>query len=499
VKTEHGNLQSLTDAAKRDAAERVRERISVWLSTSAHDLCVAYSGGLDSSVLLHALVTALAERGEIKRLSALHVHHGLQANADHWREHCARVASALGIPFYSYQARIDRNDSRGIEAAARDARYAIFDSHLTAHVQQRLLIAHHAQDQAESVLLQLLRGAGPSGLSGMAYESTKWSRPLLNVAKADIDAYQIVHQVAHITDDSNADTRFARNRLRARVWPTLVANFPAAEATLARAARWQQEASALADTLAELDFAACKSVWGVSVSKWAQLNSTRRRNVLRYWFSRLALPAQGAARLCEWERQIESSGADSSLELSHCSFVGSFRRYRDDLCYVAPVDTPNLQWRCEWRGEARFSWPHGVFNAARHEGATKNYNVDISSQRAPDLYGRNAVFRYWRSTDLFEFSPNEKTSSLKHLFQQHAIPVWLRASWPILEVDGQIAAVVGLKITSGFRAPPAEDSRAADGANNDERICLRWIPQGAPDGVVFECGPIVMAPKVRDI
>ncbi len=499
MKTEHGNLQSLTDAAKRDAAERVRKRISGWLATSAHDLCVAYSGGLDSSVLLHALVTALAERGEIKRLSALHVHHGLQANADHWREHCARVARALGITLYLYEARINRNDSRGIEAAARDARYAIFESHLNAHVQQRLLIAHHARDQAESVLLQLLRGAGPSGLSGMAYESTKWSRPLLNVAKADIDAYQIVHQVAHVTDDSNADTQFARNRLRARVWPALVANFPAAEATLARAARWQQEASTLADTLAELDFAACKSLWGVSISKWAQLNSTRRRNVLRYWFSRLALPAQGAARLCEWERQIESSGADNSLELSHCSFVGCFRRYRDDLCYVAPVHTPDLQWRCEWRGETRLSWPHGVFNAACHERAAATQNVDISSQLSAALLGRSAIFRYWRSTDLFEFSPKEKTSSLKNLFQQHSVPVWLRASWPVLEIDGEIAAILGLKIASRFRAPPAEDSRASDGAKNDQRIGLRWIPRGAPDGVVFECEPIVITPKGRGI
>ncbi|TAG75692.1 MAG: tRNA(Ile)-lysidine synthetase, partial [Burkholderiales bacterium] len=323
--------------------------------------------------------------------------------------------------------------------------------------------------------------------------------PLLDAAKADIDAYQIVHQVAHITDDSNTDTHFARNRLRARVWPALVANFPAAEATLARAARWQQEASTLADALAELDFAACKSLWGVSISKWAQLNSTRRRNVLRYWCSRLALPAQGSARLCEWERQIESSGTDNSLALSHRSFVGCFRRYRDHLCYVAPVETPDLQWRCEWRGETRLAWPHGVFVALPREGATTPSKVNIVSQISQILLGRNAIFRYWRSTDLFESSPNIKVNSLKKLFQEHAVPIWLRATWPVLELDGEIAAVLGLKIASGFRAPPAADSRVSDGANHDERIALRWIPHGAPDGVVYECGPFLIARETRSI
>lgn len=475
------------------AAERVHASVCAWLDTNLHDLCVAYSGGVDSSVLLSALATALRQRGELSRLSAVHVHHGLQANADSWREHCARVANALGIPFHAYQASIDRNDSRGIEAAARDARYALFKQHLARYPNQRLLIAQHARDQAETVLLQLLRGAGPPGLSGMADETLRWSRPLLNVAKADIDAYQVVHAVSHINDESNADTHYTRNRLRAKVWPVLIANFPAAEATLARSARWQQEASELADALGEIDFNACESGWGISISRWAQLSSARRRNLLRHWLARLTLPAQNAARMSDWERQIESSHADGALELSHQSFAGSFRRYRDELCYVAPLAQPVAEWAHEWRGESRLAWPHGTLEVTRHAPREPiDEHIDYSTEIDSSI-GERAVFRLWRRHDVFAFSPNEKCTSLKNMFQQRAVPTWLRAAWPILEIDGEIAAVVGIGISAVFRMPPEAGTQRATQAAGEQLLWFRWRPAGAPPTVVFDCGPMRIA------
>src|SRR5208282_5519945 len=213
-------------------------------------VAVALSGGVDSMVLLDA-AAACAARHSLS-LSAIHVHHGLSPNAERWAEFCAAQCARRGVPLVTHRLRLERRRGESLEALARTARYArLLDSDVDA-----VALAHHADDQAETLLLQLLRGAGAHGLSAMARHRPgrpALLRPLLGLPRATLAAYASARALAWIDDESNADLRYARNFLRHEVAPLLAARFPGYPATLVRAARHQAEASELADALAHID------------------------------------------------------------------------------------------------------------------------------------------------------------------------------------------------------------------------------------------------------
>jgi tRNA(Ile)-lysidine synthase len=444
----------------------VSHAIAEWLRALAPNarICVAYSGGVDSSVLLHALAAARGANPSFG-LSAIHIHHGLSPNAEHWVKHCETTCNALALPLDVVRVRVERQSEIGIEAAARAARYDALLAHAQA-TSTTIVLAHHARDQAETVLLQLLRGAGPAGLAAMPESSPPFARPLLDVGKDAIDAYANDHSIAHIVDESNSDSRFARNRLRNALWQPLTQAFASAERTLARATRWQHEADELANALADIDLEHCSNQGALIASRWRTLAPARRRNALRQWLARQLIATPSSERLLEWEKQLLTENATQNVVLTHRSFVGSIRLYRDRIQYVAPghLDISQTHAGIVWQGESMLSFGLGqVFFESIGQGKINPSDTVIR----PIISDEQWKIRLRREGDSVVLSPNSGGVSIKNVFQKFSVPPWLRAQWPILTCNDVIAALPELVVADTFRP-------SADGAAAGECICVRW-------------------------
>ncbi|MEO6897688.1 MAG: tRNA lysidine(34) synthetase TilS, partial [Caldimonas sp.] len=249
-------------------------------------VAVAASGGRDSTALLHA--TVRAARGTNLRVVALHVHHGLNPAADGWQDAVRRQCGRWGVAFSTRRLATRPAAGQSIEAWARHERYAALAELATEAGCTLVLLAHHRRDQAETWLLQALRGAGVAGLSAMPAariaSGITWARPWLASPRDAVEAYVRRHRLSFVEDDSNADPRFDRNRLRLQVWPMLKRAFPDVEGSLAAAARRAQQATALAVEVAAHDLVDLRRErGGLRVSHWRELPPARRRNALAAW------------------------------------------------------------------------------------------------------------------------------------------------------------------------------------------------------------------------
>ncbi len=426
------------------------------LPESAH-VCIAFSGGEDSTVLLHALATAQASTHQKLTLSAHHVHHGLSPNADMWALHCSHVCEQLKVPLTVTHVNVDRRAKQGIEAAAREARYyALFDK-ATAGV-THIALAHHALDQAETVLLQLLRGAGPEGLAAMSQGAvtplaadlidTKSWRPLLNVRKAVISAYAQQHALSFIVDESNSDERFARNRLRHAVWPNLARSFPGAETTLARAATLQAEAAALQRDIAEIDALRCIKHDALQLAQWRALSSERRKNLLRFWLGQHACPAPSFDRLREWDQQLVAASTDQSVRLPTPVPGSSVRVYRDIAYWVQQSSHAQP---VVWLGAAETPFGDDTvsFTLSIHESAS--LNRACTPVRAPRA-GEQWTLRTRNEGDTIQLSKNSGHVTFKNVMQNAGIAPWMRERWPVLVCNNDVAALPGLCVGAAFIA-----------------------------------------------
>lgn len=263
-------------------------------------LCVALSGGLDSTALLAALAP-LRRAQRWPRLRAVHIDHGLHPNSPLWAEHCRAVAGRLRIPLAVLRVRVERPPGASLEAAAREARYRALEGELADS--EVLLTAQHADDQLETVLLQLLRGAGLPGLAAMPsvapFGRGRLARPLLAMERGEIEAWARARGLEWIEDDTNADERRDRNYLRRRVVPSLRARWPSASRAVARTARHAAEAQRLLDLLARADASRAAVGGALSVKRLRALGAERRRNALRYWIAHSARPLPDTRRLDE--------------------------------------------------------------------------------------------------------------------------------------------------------------------------------------------------------
>lgn len=271
---------------------------------TGQSVVVGFSGGLDSTVLLHA-ASCVAGDANLD-LSALHVHHGLNINADVWADSCTHVCQMLSIPLTVLRVDVPLNTGEGLEAAARGVRRKA----LTDHSAKWILLAHHADDQAETVLHNLLRGAGVRGAAAMPESRGRVLRPLLGLARDELLAYASAHRLAWIEDDSNADRRYTRNFLRHEILPLIASRFPRASEQLAAAAGRFGEAASLLDDLASFDLGGNRPVFPLPLSLFRDLADARARNLLRAMLTWHQVQPPDERRLTEFVRQLQTAGTD---------------------------------------------------------------------------------------------------------------------------------------------------------------------------------------------
>jgi tRNA(Ile)-lysidine synthase len=392
---------------------------------------VAYSGGLDSHVLLHALSRL---RGEIgAELRAVHVNHGLHEQANRWVEHCRAVCEGLDIPLVVCEVDASPQAGESGEAAARRARYAAIGRLLEEG--DALLSAHHCDDQAETFLLQALRGGGVHGQAAMpavmGLGRGLLLRPLLDFTREQLHAYGERNRLQWVDDPSNSDTGFDRNYLRHEVMPALRARWPAAVRTLARAAGHAADAARLADALARSDLEAVQgnepSV--LSVADLIRLPPARRDNVLRYWLRGLSLPAPSTAHL----QRIAEDLLPAPEDAAPCvDWPGAeVRRFRDRLQAMAPLPPHDRHQRIRWQPARALELPGGTLVASRKPGEGMRFS------------GSELEVRFRSGGERIVPHGREGSRSLKKLFQEWGVPPWLRDRIPLIYRDGELAAVAG--------------------------------------------------------
>lgn len=284
-----------------------------WVSP-CQSVTVGLSGGVDSVVLLHAL------RRVPVPLSAIHVHHGLSPNADAWQRHCEELCARWSVPLTVVRVTVSRASDKGPEGAARQARHGA----LAKASADWIALAHHQGDQVETLLFNLLRGTGLRGAGAMAERRDRLLRPLLPLGRGTIMAYAENHGLSWIDDESNADIRYSRNFLRHLIVPHLCRRFPAAETTLAAAARRFAEAQGLLDDLAALDLAERPHEFPVEVVWLSSLAEARARNVLRYLLALRGVGVPSEERLVEALRQFLTAAPDRHPSV----IMGSWQLFR---------------------------------------------------------------------------------------------------------------------------------------------------------------------------
>lgn len=403
----------------------------------AAPLCVGYSGGLDSTVLLHLLAALPDVR--VRGLRAVHVHHGLHADADAWTAHCVDTCAALGVPLVVERVHVAADAGEGREAAARHARRAAFTRQLGAD--EVLVLAHHQDDQAETFLLRALRASGPDGLAAMR----RWSpfgphrmwRPLLDIPRDALRAHALAHGLHWLEDPSNADTTFDRNFLRNRVMPLLRARWPSVDSAFAQSARYCETASALLheDDACHLADVATADPAVLSRTALLRLPVARRARVLRLWTTRLGLPPLPAEGVSRIEDEVLPARADA-----RAMFVwegGAVRSWRD-LLHAGPLHPPPpANWRAHWFGDVPLALPGGgtlTLEGAQQFQSPLTVGLRTGGERIT-LPGRL------------------HSHALKHVLQDLGVPPWEREHLPLLRAeDGEVLAAGDLVYSANFDA-----------------------------------------------
>lgn len=423
-------------------------RAAVARALSAHvaagaPVAVALSGGRDSVALLDALLHVAAARGH--RLAALHVHHGLSPNADDWQRFCAQLCEARGIAFVARAVVVPRAPRAGVEAEARRLRYAALADAANAAGIGHVALAHHRDDQAETLLLQLMRGAGPHGLAGMAAARTgprgvAFVRPLLDVPRAAIDAYAQAAKLAWVDDESNAAHRHLRNAVRHVVLPALVRVAAQAPATLARAARHQADAARLADDLAAADAAAYGDPGSLDRVAFATLPPHRARNLLRWFLRGHGLPAPPEARLAAMLAQLARARADARVALAHAGAEVGIHRGRV-VVHRAPPPPFDLR----WTGERELALPHGRLAFDRADGAGFD---PLRAAAAP------VSIRLRAGGERLQLAAGRPRRAVKSLLREAGLAPWERRALPLVWCGDALAVVPGVGVDAAFAAPP---------------------------------------------
>ncbi len=409
-------------------------------------ILVGLSGGMDSVVLLDLLY------GQASRFSwnikALHVHHGISPNADHWAHFCTDLCARLNIPIAVRNVDIAPLHAHGVEAAARKLRYAAFSEESCDYV----ALAHHQDDQVETLFLQLLRGAGVRGASAMPMVSDdgarhKVIRPLLHCTRDQILEYANERSLEWIEDESNADVNYPRNFLRHRLLPLLAQKFPGYRETLSRSAGHFAEASSLLDDLAGMDGIQAISNGALSIEVLQGLSHARAKNLLRYFLHSKKAPMPQVAQIDEMLRQILMAKNDADVAVEFGGWqVRRFRGHVYALHMLEKFD-PNLE--LPWCGESQLSW--------LATGRIINFSQSMGSGMSLTKLQRSPVtLRLRKGGEALRPAPGSATRSLKNLFQEHGIPPWQRERLPLLYCGEDLVSVIGVAIAAEYQCTEGE-------------------------------------------
>jgi tRNA(Ile)-lysidine synthase len=404
---------------------------------------IALSGGLDSCVLLHSL----AALDLPITLHALHINHQISPNANAWEAHCADMCARLSIAFTAVKVDV-KNSGRGIEDAAREARYAVFEHHIKSG--DYLLTAHHADDQAETLLLRLMRGTGPRGLAAMAKQRSLGQgtlfRPLLNFSRAELEEYARAQNLSWVNDESNADDRYDRNYLRNQVMPLLRERWPAF------AGKWQQAAElcaaneSLIEELSTQDLVLADfkhALVGTSISLFyiESLSIARRHSLIRTWLRRQGLSTPEQQHLQQIEQQIIGGRQDAETQVTWGDV--SLRVYRQRIYALPLVDLPLVP-DSSLEFAPTITLPSGFqFGFELIESSDKL----LLNPHLPNLH-----LRFRQGGERCRPAGRAHSQTLKRLLQDYGVEPWLRESLPLLYSNDDLVAVADLWVCEGFQA-----------------------------------------------
>ncbi len=427
----------------RHACFTLEERVAAdTLLPEGSSILIGLSGGVDSVVLLH-LLQRLSPRFSWK-IAAMHVHHGISPNADAWAQFCTGLCARFNIPLHVEQVDINPLRAHGIEAAARKLRHAAFSAQPCDFV----ALAHHADDQVETLFLQLLRGAGVRGASAMpqlsAFTGThQVVRPLLHCTRREILDYAAAAQLEWIEDESNADDYYPRNFLRHRLLPQLAEKFPAYRETLARSTRHFAEAAELLDDLAQMDAAGAIEDNTLSVTALQALSLPRAKNLLRYYLHQLKATMPQVVQLNDMLNQLCKAGEDARVCISFGGW--QVRRYQNRVHALRAQAEFDRNLVVPWQGEAMLDWP--ALAACVAFKNTPGQGVCLEKlQRAP------VTLRQRTGGEALRPSPNAATRTLKNLFQEKGVPPWQRDRRPLLYCGDELVCVPGVAIAAEYQA-----------------------------------------------
>jgi tRNA(Ile)-lysidine synthase len=400
---------------------------------------VAFSGGIDSTVLLHALGHC-SEQFE-QQVIAVHIDHGLQHDSEIWEVHCRQFADDLGVQYLSRKVAVADDAGSGPEAAARQARYAAL--HQLVQRGDCLLSAHHEDDQAETLLLNLMRGSGLAGMAGIGsvqnFSQGRLLRPMLGIPTIAIEAYAARNKLSWIDDPSNSDTRFDRNFLRKEIVPRLASRWPAVSARLKQSADLAGEGSELLNDLADLDLENIGSPERLSIAGLKDLSTPRQRNVLRRAIRCSGLPPAPATRLYQAVHELIPARQDAQ---PFVTWPGAeLRRYRDYLYVLAqmPAALNAAGGILLPRAEVLELGP-GMGALSLHESKTSGID--------PQLAVQGLQVRYRQGGEEIRLAGHDCTHKLKKLLQQEGVLPWMRSRLPLLYVNDRLVAVADLWVAA---------------------------------------------------
>ena len=433
-------------------AEHLQQRL-VSLNAPGRRITLALSGGIDSVVLFDLLLPL--RRTLDFTLSAVHINHQISPHAADWADFCTALCASKNVPIQIKKVHVARRSKFGLEASARTARYQAFGE-LDSDC---LLLAHHLDDQVETLMQNLLRGTGLTGASGMPEQrphpvtnnaqQAMLLRPLIEVPRSILFAYAQTRHLRWIEDESNTDIAFARNFLRREVFPVIARRFPAYRETLTRAAQHFAAADAVLNEVAQLDLAVAMRAQKLHLGTLAHFSPARAMNVLRTYLELQGVPLLDRERLQEWMRQLLGARGDRQVALGVGGLI--LRRFRGEAWVEQARAALDPGWHRNWHGERKLKLDELGLTLSLLP--TQGAGISLAKiTQAP------VTIRLRQGGEKLQPSCSRPRRSLKHWLQEAAIPPWKREYMPLIYSGKQLVAVAGIGVDCAYHATPGESS-----------------------------------------